>query len=120
MASKGEAENITQFKGTLEEFRSQIAEVQGLVVANFWAHWCAPCRRLSGMLPQLASENPTVKFIKIDVDENPELAEKFSITGIPNVKLFKGVDDKGEPIKVTEIQGLDNNLLREEIKKHSK
>jgi hypothetical protein len=42
------------------------------------------------MLPQIASENPKVQFIKIDVDKNPELAESSEITGIANVRLFKG------------------------------
>jgi thioredoxin 1 len=113
--SKGEADNIVPFKGTVDEFRNQLTEFQGLVVANFWAQWCAPCRRLAGMLPQIASENPKVRFIKIDVDENPELAETYEITGIPNVRLFKG-----GPTHVEEIQGLDNAALREAIAKHSK
>jgi thioredoxin 1 len=113
--SKGEADNIVSFKGGVDEFKAQVTEYQGMVVANFWAQWCAPCRRLAGMLPQIASENPKVKFIKIDVDENPELAEAYEITGIPNVRLFKG-----SATHVDEIQGLDNAALREAIAKHSK
>ena len=120
MAAKGETEGITNFKGTIDEFKKQVSEFNGLVVANFWAQWCAPCRRLGGMLPQMASEFQKVKFVKIDVDENPELAEKYEITGIPNVRLFKGVDDKNDPIQVAEIQGLDNPALREAINNHSK
>ncbi|OHT00982.1 Thioredoxin family protein [Tritrichomonas foetus] len=120
MAAKTESENISNFKGTLDDFKGQVAEFNGLVVANFWAQWCAPCRRLAGMLPQMASENPKVKFIKIDVDENPELAEHYEITGIPNVRLFKRVDEKGDPSQVAEIQGLDNPALREAINLHSK
>lgn len=120
MSAKTESDNITSFKGTLDEFKSQIQSFTGLVVANFWAQWCAPCRRLAGMLPQIASENPDVKFIKIDVDENPDLADKYEITGIPNVRLFKNVDEKGEPVQVAEIQGLDNPSLRDAIINHSK
>jgi thioredoxin 1 len=113
--SKGEAENIVTFKGSVDEFKAQVTDAAVLVVANFWAQWCAPCRRLAGMLPQIASENPKVKFIKIDVDDNPELAEAYAITGIPNVRLFKG-----SATQIDEIQGLDNAALREAIAKHSK
>jgi thioredoxin 1 len=113
--SKGETDNIVPFTGGADLFKRQISEEPGLVVANFWAQWCAPCRRLAGMLPQIASENPKVKFIKIDVDENPELAEAYQITGIPNVRLFR---DAGT--QVAEVQGLDNAALREAIAKHSK
>jgi thioredoxin 1 len=118
--TKSETENVTSFKGTLDAFRAEVGAAEGLVVVNFWAQWCAPCRRLAGMLPQIASENAKVKFIKIDVDENPELAEHYQITGIPNVRLFKGKDGQGEPAQVQEIQGLDNPALREAITTHSK
>ncbi|EAX91671.1 Thioredoxin family protein [Trichomonas vaginalis G3] len=108
--------NIHIFKGTVEDFKKFVADANNsLVVANFWAQWCAPCRRLAGMFPQMASDNSTVKFVKIDVDENPELAELYEITGIPNVRLFKGVDAKKNPIQVGEIQGLDNPQLRDAI-----
>lgn len=116
--AKAESEMITVFKGKLDEFKGIVHDFEGLVVANFWAQWCAPCRRLAGMLPQMASENPKVKFVKIDVDENPDLAEHYEITGIPNVRLFKGVDEQGVPIQVAEIQGLDNSALREAISKY--
>jgi thioredoxin 1 len=113
--SKPESENIAIFKGSVEEFYKLVGEFGGLVVANFGAQWCAPCRRLAGMLPQMASENPKVKFVRIDVDENPELAERYEITGIPNVRLFKGLDGSSVPNQAAEIQGLDNPALREAI-----
>ena len=121
--SKGEqpsADNIETFQGGVNDFNDFISKAEGLVVVCFWAQWCAPCRRLTGMLPQMAAECSKVKFVKVDVDENPELAEKYQITGIPNVFLFKGIDEKGVPLKVAEIQGLDNTGMRDAIEKNSK
>lgn len=117
--SKQDGENVVTFKGTVDEFRDLVSKYDGLIVASFWAQWCAPCRRLTGILPQMASENPKVKFVKIDVDENPELAEYYEITGVPNVRLFKGMEN-GKPNQVCEIQGLDNTSLKDSISTHSK
>jgi thioredoxin 1 len=113
--SKGETDNMISFKGGLDDLKKDVLEFQGVVAVNFWAQWCAPCRRLAGMLPQIASENPNVRFIKVDVDETPEVAEAFDITVIPNVLLFKG-----ELTPVEAIQGLDNAALKEAVAKHSK
>jgi thioredoxin 1 len=117
--ARAEGDNVSVFKGSVEEFQGQVCGYDGLVVVTFWAQWCAPCRRLSGMLPQMAAENQKVKFMKVDVDDNPELAEKYEITGIPNVRLFRGAG--GDiPVQLAEIQGLDNQALREAIATHSK
>lgn len=112
--AKGENENITTFKGDVKAFNETMKSKQGLVVVTFWGQWCGPCRRLTGMLPQVASDSKDVSFIKIDVDDNPELALHFNIIGIPYVILFKGMDGN-EPKKVAEILGLDNAELRKAI-----
>ena len=59
------------------------------VLVDFWASWCMPCRMLAPVVEELAEEHPEVVFGKVNVDENPALAQRYRITGIPALVLFR-------------------------------
>ena len=73
-------------------------EVQGEtpVLVDFWAEWCGPCRMVAPVLEQIAAEQAgRLKIVKLNVDENSNTPQKFGITGIPTMILFKN----GEPVE---------------------
>ena len=70
-----------------EDFDSSIQN--GVVLVDFFATWCGPCKMLSPVLEEVANENPNVLILKIDVDEVGELAARFGIQAIPTLMLFK-------------------------------
>lgn len=76
-------------KITNNSFQSEVLEQKGTVLIDFFATWCGPCKMLAPVLEQVAAENPNVKFVKVDVDEEPELAQKFGIMSIPTLVVFK-------------------------------
>ncbi len=73
---------------TDQNFTEEISE--GLVMVDFWAPWCGPCRMQTPILEQLSEDYiDRVKFVKINVDENPATSQQFGIMSIPNMLLFK-------------------------------
>ncbi len=60
-----------------------------LVLVDFWAAWCAPCRMVAPVLEEIAVETPDVVIGKLNIDENPVKAAQFQIMSIPNMLLFK-------------------------------
>jgi thioredoxin 1 len=72
-----------------ENFKAEVEEYSGLVLIDFYADWCGPCRMLAPVFDELAGENPDVKFCKVNVDEQPQLARQFNVTNIPMVAFVK-------------------------------
>ena len=69
------------------EFEETIKD--GLILVDFFATWCGPCKMLSPILDELSEEVKDVKFIKVDVDEEGDLAREYGVMSIPNVFLIK-------------------------------
>ncbi len=74
---------------TRDNFKSEVEEYKGLVVIDLWATWCGPCLMLAPTIDELEKEMPEVKFCKINVDDERELAMQFKIQSIPTVALVK-------------------------------
>lgn len=75
---------------TSAEFEREVLQAEGLVLVDFWAAWCPPCRRLAPTLEALAAESEgRLAVAKVDVDENPELARRYGIQSIPTLILFR-------------------------------
>jgi thioredoxin 1 len=65
------------------------ATKSGNAVVDFFATWCMPCQHMGGVIEEAEPNYPNIKFLKIDVDQLPELAAKFGVESIPNVFFFK-------------------------------
>ncbi len=99
-----------------ENFESEVINSDKLVLVDFWASWCMPCRMMAPILDELAQEmSEKLKVVKINTEEeqNQELASKYEIQSIPNLKLFK--DGK----VVAEFVGIKSkDALIQEIEEH--
>ena len=71
------------------DFQEKVLRAEAPVLVDFYADWCGPCRALAPVLEQLARENPNVKIVKVNVDENPELAMRYRVDAIPRLMVFK-------------------------------
>ena len=74
---------------TKENFQSEVVQSDKPVLLDFWATWCGPCRMVSPIVDQIADERSDIKVGKINVDEQPELAQQFRIISIPTLVVMK-------------------------------
>ncbi len=87
------------------EFEKLVLKSDNPVIVDFWAPWCGPCRAVAPELEKFAKENKNISIVKVNVDENGELATQYQVRSIPTLILFK--DGKAEK-KTVGIQNQDS------------
>jgi thioredoxin len=75
------------------DFETEVLQSDKAVLVDFWAEWCGPCHAVSPILERIADEHEDLKLVKVNIDEEQELALRYGVQSIPTMILFKG----GEP-----------------------
>ena len=81
------------------EFDAEVMQAKGLVVVDMYADWCGPCKMMAPVMDSLSEDYDDVKFVKVNVDNNPDLAAKFGVQSIPNFVFIK------DGLKVDQVVG---------------
>jgi len=88
MEGKGE-KNMEVLEITSNNFEQEVMQSDKVVIIDFWAEWCGPCRQMSPIIEQIAEENQELKVCKVNVDEENALSIKYGITAIPTILIIK-------------------------------
>ena len=96
--------NSQEFDNTIES---------GVVVVDFCATWCGPCKMLSPVIDELSGELENVNFVKVDIDQSMDLAQKFKIVSVPTLKVFKN----GEEVD-TLMGFMPKDVLKSKVEAH--
>ena len=74
---------------TDKDFENEVLKASGVVLVDFWAEWCGPCRALGPSLDALAAEKTDLKVVKVNIDESPDAPTKYGVRSIPTLLLFR-------------------------------
>ena len=96
--------NSQEFDNTIES---------GVVVVDFFATWCGPCKMLSPVIDELSGELENVNIVKVDIDQSMDLAQKFKIVSVPTLKVFKN----GEEVD-TLMGFMPKEVLKSKVEAH--
>jgi len=81
------------------EWDSEVLGAEGPVLVDLWAEWCGPCRMVGPIVEEIAVERQgSLKVLKLNVDEEPEVAMRYGVSSIPTLLLFEGGEERGRVI----------------------
>ena len=92
-----------------EDFDGLVLKSQTPVIVDFYADWCGPCKKLTPVLEKKAQESGKFKVVKVNIDDNEEIAEKYNVSSIPYVVLFVDGEKKLDFLGLN-INALDNMI----------
>ncbi|GFH57462.1 hypothetical protein CTEN210_13938 [Chaetoceros tenuissimus] len=100
---------MVQYLKNKADFDMLVGNETKLIVIDFTASWCPPCRMIAPIFEEMAEENPDVVFVKVDVDEADDVASACGISAMPTFQFYKGGD------KVHEFSGASEQILRAKV-----
>jgi thioredoxin 1 len=96
---------------TTSSFDTDVLGSEQPVIVDFWAEWCGPCRAVAPVLDKIAEERAgELKVVKVNIDEEPELAQRYGIMSIPTIVLFKGGEPAAAAVGAQPKSMLERNL----------
>jgi thioredoxin 1 len=99
------ANNVTE-----QSFDSEVLQSETAVLVDFWAEWCGPCHAIAPVLDQIAAERGDLKVVKLNIDEEPSVAQRYGVMSIPTLILFKD----GEPAAAA-VGAMPKSMLEERL-----
>ena len=96
---------------TTSTFDAEVLESEQSVIVDFWAEWCGPCHAVAPVLDQIAKERADeLKLVKVNIDEEPDLARRYGVMSIPTIILFKSGEPTAAAIGAQPKTMLERNL----------
>jgi len=96
-----------------DDFKKEVLESDKPVLIDFWAEWCVPCKKIEPIIEELSEEFKNhVKFLRLNVDENPSIAYEYEIRGIPTLVLFKDGKPVDRIVGLTSRKELSEKITR--------
>jgi thioredoxin len=93
-----------------DQFDEQVLQSEQPVLVDFWAEWCGPCHAIAPVLDQIAQERSDLRVVKLNIDEEPSIAQRYGVMSIPTLILFKD----GEP-QAAAVGAMPKSMLEERL-----